>query len=147
MLAPEKKGKGREGKPAHNANHSICQALSDRQIEEQLCTIPHYCHCLQQVGRGEGGKGGLPVSGWQLLAQLQLGFSCVAHKAVGRSARCQWRTKSGHWSSAAAVHLLTRIEAPFVGHFNVRYKIVINFQSRVTAAKAGEEGRVSIDSA
>lgn len=58
MLAPEKKGKGREGKPAHNANHSICQELSDRQIEEQLCTIPHYCHCLQQVGRGEGGKGG-----------------------------------------------------------------------------------------
>lgn len=141
MLAPEKKGKGREGKPAHNANHSICQALSDRQIEEQLCTIPHYCHCLQQVGRGEGGKGGLPVSGWQLLAQLQLGFS------VGHSARCQWRTKSGHWSSAAAVHLLTRIEDPFVGHFNVRYKIVINFQSRVIAAKAGEEGRVSIDSA
>lgn len=102
--------------------------------------------CSRSAG-AKGGKGGLPVSGWQLLAQLQLGFSCVAHKAVGRSGRCQWRTKSGHWSSAAAVHLLTRIEAPFVGHFNVRYRIVINFQRRVTAAKAGEEGRVSIDSA
>lgn len=82
----------------------------------------------------------MAVSGWQLLPQrqLQLGFSCVAHKAVV-AVRCQCHTKSGHWSSAAAVHLSARIDAPFVSHF----KIVINFQqSYCTAGRGGGHNEV-----